>query len=39
MSNETFDTPLRKIELHLCGPGINYTESMPSEQRLVLTVR
>jgi hypothetical protein len=39
MSKETFDTLLKKLELHLCGPGTNYRERISAEQRLVVTVR
>jgi hypothetical protein len=38
MSKEKFYALLKKIELHVCGPGTNNRESMYSEQRLVITV-
>jgi hypothetical protein len=39
MTKNTFDTLLEKVEVHLCGPGTNYRETISAKQRLVLTVR
>jgi hypothetical protein len=39
MSKETSDTLLKRLELHLSGPGTNYRESISAEQRLIVTVR